>query len=133
MNHQEAKDLFTNYLDGDMADAQRTELEAHLSACTECKEEWQTFKKLMSEVSGLMNLAPPRDVVRAVEKKIHRRSRGKFFGRPKGSSIQFGLISFILVLLFMLGYLLLTAVNEIVFIDSDNPGKSPASNVSADD
>jgi len=133
MNHQEAKDLFTNYLDGDMADAQRTELEAHLSACTECKEEWQAFKKLMSEVSGLMNLAPPRDVVRAVEKKIHRRSRGKFFGRQKGSSIQFGLISFILVLLFMLGYLLLTAVNEIVFVDSDKGSASlPSDSIPSD-
>ncbi len=133
MNHQEAKDLFTNYLDGDMADAERSALEAHLSTCTECKQEWQTFKKLMSEVSGLMNLSPPKDVVFAVERKIHRRSRGKFFGRQKGSSIQFGLISFILVLLFMLGYLLLTAVNEIVFIDSDNDSaSSPSDSITSD-
>ncbi|MBN2716749.1 MAG: hypothetical protein JXX14_12930 [Deltaproteobacteria bacterium] len=62
----------------------------------------------------------------AVERKIHRRSKGKFFGRSRASNIQFALISFILVLLFMLAYLMLTAVNEIVMLDSDATAPDPA-------
>ena len=129
MDHQEAKELFTSYHDGELSDTQRAVLENHLSTCDECNAEWQAFQKLMAEVSGLMNLSPPKDVVRSVERKIHRRSRGKFFGRSKSSNVQFALVSFILILLFMLAYLMLTAVNEIVLLDSvpgvEQPSQTP--------
>ncbi|MBN2716747.1 MAG: zf-HC2 domain-containing protein [Deltaproteobacteria bacterium] len=126
MNHQEARELFTSYHDGELNENERTAVEAHLSECSECNTEWLAYKKLMTEVSGLMNLSPPKDVVGAVERKIHRRSKGKFFGRSRASNIQFALVSFILVLLFMLAYLMLTAVNEIVVLDSDATAPDPA-------
>ena len=126
MDHQQARELFTSYHDGELSDKQQKALEAHLSSCDECNTEWQSYQKLMTEVSGLMNLSPPKDVVRSVERKIHRRSRGKFFGRSKASNVQFALVSFILILLFMLAYLMLTAVNEIVLLDSHPKPEKPA-------
>ncbi|MBN2530941.1 MAG: zf-HC2 domain-containing protein [Deltaproteobacteria bacterium] len=126
MDHQETRDLFTEYHDGDLSDAQLQELEKHLLNCSECDAEWQTFKKTMNEISGLLSLEPPKDVALAVERKIHRRSRGKFFGRGKGSNIQYAIVSFILVLFFMLAWLMLTAVNEIVVLDAEADAGSPA-------
>lgn len=119
MDHQQAIDLFTGYHDGDLDAAQKSALESHLDSCEDCKKEWQEYQKTMSEVSGLLNMVAPKDVVKAVETKIHRRSKGKFFGKQKKPNIQFALVSFILVLLFMLAYLMLTAVNEIIVLDHD--------------
>ncbi|MBN2343630.1 MAG: zf-HC2 domain-containing protein [Deltaproteobacteria bacterium] len=121
MEHQEVKDLFTEYHDGDLSDEKKKELETHLQSCDECRTEWQAFEKTMNEISGLYHFAPPQDLAKNVEHKIHRRSRGKFFGKQKGNNIQFALISFILVLLFMLAYLMLTAVNEIIVLDDQAP------------
>lgn len=120
MEHQQAKDMFTSYYDGDLAQEDKASLEAHLDACQECQSEWQEFEKTMGEVSGLLKMPPPQNVAASVEKKIHHRSRGRFFGKAKNNNIQFALISFILVLLFMLAYLMLTAVNEIIVFDEES-------------
>ena len=131
MEHQQARDLFTGYYEGDLPDSQRVDLESHLFHCEACETEWQAYRKTMNEVSGLLNLAPPKNVATAVEHKIHRRSAGKFFGRQKGTGIQFALVSFIIVLLFMLAYLMLTAVNEIVVLDSETTSAQSSTDTAA--
>ena len=121
MEHKKAISFFTCYYDGDLSQTDKDWLEAHLADCHACRAEWEQYRDTTSEVSGLIQMPPPPDVVKSVERKIYKRSRGRFFGRDRGNSIQFALVSFILVLLFMLAYLMLTAVNEIVLLDSGSP------------
>ena len=118
MEHQKAESFFTGYYENDLNDSDLRWLEKHLESCDECKKGWDQYNRAMNEISGLLNVEPPSDVIESVEKKINKRSRGKFFGRQKTGSIQFSLVSFILVLIFILAYLVLIAVNEIVMLDS---------------
>ncbi len=113
MEHQEACELFTAYADGELTDVDQAGLEAHLRSCDACREEWEAYRRTMEEVSGLLAVPPPPDTVRLVEKKIARRSRGRFFAETRSTGMSFAMVSFILVLFFILAYLLLTAVNEI--------------------
>ncbi len=66
--------------------------------------------------------------LRTVEQKIKRRSKGRFFGEPRSFSTQFAIVSFILILMFMLAYLVMTEVTEITVLEEDEPvtdGKTP--------
>jgi len=118
--HKKAETLFSSYFDKDLTPEDNKWLEEHLNTCDNCQNNWDTYKQTMKEVSGLLKLAPPDDVVLKVESKINKRSSGKFFNRQKSPSIQFSIVSFILILFFILAYLVLVAVNEIVFLDTNN-------------
>jgi len=117
MDHDRARDLFTQYHEEDLSDAELAELEEHLAECDECREEWETYRKTIDGVSGLFELAAPEDFTRSVEQKIRKRSRGRFFGDQRPKSMQFAVVSFILILLFILAYLVMTAATEIIILD----------------
>jgi anti-sigma factor RsiW len=128
MDHERARDLFTRYHDGDLGQDERLLLEQHLAECDECREEWDSYRRTIKEISGLFKLAPPADFTRDVEQKIRKRSRGRFFSEPRSFSTQFAMVSFILILLFILAYLVMTAATEIFILDDGAPaGESRAS------
>jgi len=117
MDHDRAKELFTQYHEGDLGDEERARLERHLEECAECRGEWEVYRKTIDGVSGLFQLNAPDGFSRAVEQKIKRRSRGRFFGDQRPVSMQFAVVSFILILLFILAYLVMTAATEIFILD----------------
>ena len=56
----EYKDLLMGYLDNELADGQREQLERHLAECKDCWEELEEFKKLKM-ITDDMDLAEPED------------------------------------------------------------------------
>jgi predicted anti-sigma-YlaC factor YlaD len=48
--------MLSGYIDGELTDEEKTEVENHLKGCTECRAELDTFKKL-KEVTGAMKYA----------------------------------------------------------------------------
>ncbi|MBW2277934.1 MAG: zf-HC2 domain-containing protein [Deltaproteobacteria bacterium] len=105
MDHDRAKELFTQYHEGDLSDEELAQLERHFDDCDECREEWETYRKTIDGVSGLLQMGAPDDFTHSVEQKIKKRSRGRFFGDQRSFSMQFAVVSFILILLFILAYL----------------------------
>lgn len=126
MDHDRAMDLFTPYHDGELAAPEQAELEQHLAECEGCRREWEDYRRTVGELSGLHLLRPSADFARNVEQKIRRRSRGRFFGEQRSLGTQFAVVSFILILLFILAYLVLTTVNEIVIVEDGADGGTPA-------
>jgi anti-sigma factor RsiW len=116
MDHDRAKDLFTQYHEGDLGDEDLAELERHLEGCEECRAEWETYRKTIDGVSGLFELTAPDGFTRAVEQKIRKRSRGRFFGEQRPFSMWFAIVSFILILLFILAYLVMTYSTDISIV-----------------
>jgi anti-sigma factor RsiW len=122
MDHDRAKELFTRLHEGDLADEERAELERHLDECEKCRAEWDIYRITVDEVSGLLQALPPADFSRSVQQKIRKRSRGRFFGEQRPFSIWFAVVSFILIVLFVLAYLVLTASTEIQIVgESEEP------------
>ncbi len=132
MDCERAKELFIDYHDGDIGSADRRELEKHLADCAECGKEWDEYLRCVGEVSGMHVLAPSDEFVSRVKKTIGRRSRGRFFGDTKPFSLSFALVSFILILLFLLAYLFLAGGKEIELVappqsteEDTNEGEEP--------
>jgi anti-sigma factor RsiW len=80
MDHQKATDLFSDYADGSIADAEKAELEQHLAACIQCRTDLQAFRRAVGSLGRLKQAAPP-SFLPAIQSQIFTRSRGRFFGR----------------------------------------------------
>jgi anti-sigma factor RsiW len=79
--HQDAKDRFDRYYDGDLPDDERQAMDGHLASCAECREEYQRLVQALSLLSGMRRAHAPKDFVDGVQGRIRKRSRGRFFGR----------------------------------------------------
>lgn len=65
----------TDYLDGGLDEAARAEIEAD-AALLEALEEARTARELLG---GLPQRSPPRDFLRKVQRRVRRRSGGRYF------------------------------------------------------
>lgn len=108
MDHQRAKELFSQYLDGELPPEQQSELEAHLDQCETCQAELNALEKTLSSLAGLAPVPPPKDFDRKVQQRIRRRSRGRFF-KPDNllNRIPFEWISFVIIMLMLVMYFML--------------------------
>ncbi len=80
MDHKQAADLFSDYLDGEIAPGSKADLETHLSACIQCRTELESFRRAVGSLGRLKRNAPPAFLT-GIQKQIHARSRGRFFAR----------------------------------------------------
>ncbi len=62
MTCRDNKDLMMAYLDGELDDAQKNTLEAHLKTCPQCQSELDEFNKL-KDLTDSISLAEPEDHV----------------------------------------------------------------------
>jgi predicted anti-sigma-YlaC factor YlaD len=108
MDHQDAQELFSDYLEGELPPEQQRELTAHLEGCEPCQREFSVFQQTLRSLSGLQILSPPEGFVGKVQQRIYRRSRGRFFITERMMlRIPFEWISFIIILLMLAMYLIL--------------------------
>ncbi len=119
MDCKQAKSVFINYYDGDLEQSERAAFEKHLGDCKVCQAEWDDYQKTMSEISGLHHLGPSEDFVFRVKKTIDRRSKGRFFGEQSHYSLRFAIVSFVLILFFMIAYIFVSSLIEIQIMDSE--------------
>lgn len=119
MNHEQVIDLFTRYHDEDLSEEEQEAFEAHLDSCADCRDQWKSYQLTIGEISGLLQLSVPDDFSATVAHKIKKRSGGRFFNDRQGYSFNFAIVSFILILLFMLAYLVLTSESELTIIETD--------------
>lgn len=136
MDCKQAESLYIDYYDKSLPEEQCRALEAHLKTCSACQESWAAYQRMIEEVSGLHPLTPPEEFVQSVKQKIRRRSKGRFFRDSGPHSVRFAIVSFVLIILFILAYLVLIATSEIRLIqtspdsasdleDEGASGKSP--------
>lgn len=117
MDHERARSLFIEYHDEELADEVRLELEDHLGRCPDCRRDWEAYKQTVAGVSSLGRVKPPRDFVQKIERKIGRRSGGRFFGVKNEFSLSFAVISFVLIVFFLLAYLFIASGGDIRVIE----------------
>ena|SRR5579872_702522 len=89
MDHARVKESFSEFWEKGLDDATRKEVEAHLEGCAACRAEYQQFQQTMAPLGKLHRVAAP-DMIGSVPALIHKRSRGRFFGK-KGGAGQFPL------------------------------------------
>jgi anti-sigma factor RsiW len=108
MDHQAAQELFSDYLEGTLPEAEREALAAHLEGCADCRAELESLRQMLRSLSGLRPLPPPENFTRKVEQRIARRSRGRFFGHERVlMRLPFEWISFVIIILMLAVYMIL--------------------------
>ncbi len=122
MKCDQAQARFLAYHDGDLSQEDEKALQVHLEACEGCKSEWKDYCATLGDVSGMFEIAPPDDFTERVKHAIGRRSRGRFFGEDRNLSLSFAIVSFVLIVLFLLAYLFIAAEREITVFSLEEDG-----------
>jgi anti-sigma factor RsiW len=78
MDHQQAANAFSDYVDGTLAAREKTELEQHLAACIQCRTDLMSFRRTVGSL-GKLRQAAPASFLPNIQQQINRRSRGRFF------------------------------------------------------
>ena len=80
MDHEQAAEMFSDFVDGTLAARDKSALELHLAACIQCRTELESFRRAVGSLGKLKEPAPPR-FLPDIQRQIYERSRGRFFGR----------------------------------------------------
>ncbi len=76
--HDQWTDQLSDYLDGELSDAERTAVEAHLSGCLECSKTLASLRRLVAEASSLTPMPPQNDLWPGVAARITQPRRVSF-------------------------------------------------------
>lgn len=101
MEHSRVKELFSDYLDGELADDMARELESHLEGCEDCRNELQSLKQTVAAVASL----GPVDAPEGFTSKVHQRLRRRMRHRPEMASTLEHKIPYETICLIMLAIL----------------------------
>ncbi|MCB9525381.1 MAG: hypothetical protein H6702_18675 [Myxococcales bacterium] len=102
----------TELLDGALSDADARELEALLAEDAEAADELAAAREAHDLLGALAPKAPPRDFVRKVQRRLRRRSGGRFFHpaqSPMGAKLSVEVFSVIAVVVMAACWMFLEA------------------------
>ncbi len=119
MDHARAEELFSAYVDGELAPADRAALDEHLGACERCRGELDLFQKTVGAMHSAGASAPPSgpsaEFMDALRAQINTRSRGRFFGkRPRSYRLE--LISLVTLVIALTIYVVLSLAQPLLFV-----------------
>lgn len=108
MNKEQAQELYSAYIEDDLTPVTRSSFEIFLKENEDVRQEFQDFEKTLNSLRGLANVNPPPEFGRKIERRIRRRSKGRFFAKqdlPLFFRIPFEWISFVIILLLLALYI----------------------------
>lgn len=76
--HEQWTDQLSDYLDGELSDAERAAVEAHLSGCAECSKTLASLRRLAAEASSLSSMPPENDLWPEIAARITQPRRISF-------------------------------------------------------
>ena len=88
--HERAQEAFSAYVEGELGDQQRRQVEEHLRACIQCRTELERFRATLGRLGDLRAKAPGKFLA-DIQDQIRTRSRGRFF---TGRRLLFGRLPF---------------------------------------
>jgi anti-sigma factor RsiW len=80
MDHTQAQEMFSDFVDGSLVERDKSALEQHLSACIQCRTELESFRRAVGSLGKLKQPAPA-NLLPGIHQQIYTRSRGRFFGK----------------------------------------------------
>jgi anti-sigma factor RsiW len=79
-SHKRATEAFSAYIEGELAQNERSYVDEHLASCMQCRVSLERFRRTMGRLGSLKRTAPV-SFLANVQEQINRRSRGRFFGK----------------------------------------------------
>jgi anti-sigma factor RsiW len=114
VDHAKARELFSDYLEGELDDGRTSELESHLEECEECRRDLKLFSDTMRAVSGLEEVEAPEDFATKVHHRLRRRLRHRRKATsPWSHKIPFETICLIMLVILVAFYIMLYLLPSI--------------------
>lgn len=108
MDHDEAKGLLSDYLEGELSEKNKEVLEEHLEGCADCRRELDALKETLNVLSGFRKVEAPEDFESKVTSRLKRRSRRRDYDTsPLSHKIPFETICLIMLLILAAFYIML--------------------------
>jgi anti-sigma factor RsiW len=107
VDHAQATELFSSYWDEELGPDDKARLEEHLRSCVVCRREYEQFEKAVGAVEALPRLIAPTGFVPGVVRRVHQKSRGRYFQRGLLDRIPYELFSLLMLGLILAIYVIL--------------------------
>lgn len=132
-NDDEIIATLSDYLDGALSSAQRSEVEAKLATDATWKRIHGELRETRDALSGLQRARAPASFTEDVTGTIHKRSAGRFFARRTlGDRVPFGVLFAIAIVLFaVIGYLMWSSSTGSLKVER-KPPPTPTDTVKPD-
>lgn len=125
----EIRDLFSAALEGELAEADKKELDAALAENAELKEEYEAFRALFRGTAAIASTTDAETdekepaLLRGVQERLNKRSKGRFyrdrFSRDAGGRSATWLLLILIVL--MLAIVIVALQNMVVIETGPSP------------
>jgi anti-sigma factor RsiW len=114
VEHVEAQELLSEYLDGELPPPARTDFETHLASCAACRQDVASMRTTLATLARLARAEPPANFLDQVQRKIVRRHSGLPFDLSLGveRKFPFEAVSLVLIGILFALYLLLVALPQ---------------------
>lgn len=116
MKCETIRNMFSSYIDKDLNDIEKTELENHLAECNECRKEYENLLDIISVCNNLEEVELPQDFRTELHQRlIEEKKKKSFFGgilERKGMKMATGLVAAALVIAIGIG-------NSSLFTDNN--------------
>lgn len=116
MDREQARELFSAYRDEELDPQEVAALERLLEADAECREEYDSFCRLLDGLAGMRAARPPADFADKVKNRIRRRSGGRIFGMARLAGVPrvpYELFSLVLILIILTVYMLTVPMIQV--------------------
>jgi anti-sigma factor RsiW len=111
--HARFEAQFSDYVDGELAPAERSALEAHLAGCARCQGELEALRRTITAMRGGAAPTPSPEFMDSLREQIRTRSRGRFFG-GKRPTYRLEVASLITLIIALVIYLALRAAQPFL-------------------
>jgi len=133
-DHREWTDKLSDYLDGELPDAERRAIESHLAGCTHCTAVLADLKRVIARAQALEPRPPQADLWGAVAAHIEQHSAGRIVAFAPRRRISFTFpeaLAASLLIAVVSGALAWTFAGRIEGIRSEAPASAAAPHTAA--
>lgn len=105
MKCEEARELLSEYMDGELDAAQRAEVDRHVQGCKACTQELTSLRATVSLVASLGRVEAPEGLAGSVSDALSHRAKGKIIwpsARLVGSLLAAAAVLFVVSVTFLL-------------------------------
>jgi predicted anti-sigma-YlaC factor YlaD len=115
MSHEEVKNRFSELLDGELPEEEVRSIQGHLEACEECRSAWEEFRSTFENLRSVIKTEAPPYLAERIKRRIHRRSRGRFYGESPSLlyRVPYEIFSLIIILIALIMFMLLSGLNRV--------------------
>ena len=108
MKCETIRNMMSSYIDKDLNDIDKIELEKHLTECKQCKEEYESLLDIVTVCANLEEIELPQNFRTELHQRLTEEKKRSLFGNilgRKGMQVATGLVAAVLVIVIGIGSL----------------------------